>query len=80
MNIFNKDIEQAYIELFNIDNLPVSAILALKRARALIIGDGKKMTYRKRQIIENLNSLKKPTEVDKNLIIKKEFLKIIYEQ
>ena len=42
MNIFNKDIEQAYIELFNIDNLPVSAILALKRARALIIGDGKK--------------------------------------
>ena len=38
------------------------------------------MTYRKRQIIENLNSLKKPTEVDKNLIIKKEFLKIIYEQ
>lgn len=78
MELFKKDIDKAGNEIIEKEQLKINDILKVKKAVKRIKGEKDKRTLREIEIMETLNKLKKPTEKDKDLIIKLEILKIIY--
>ena len=78
MELFKKDIDKAGNEIIEKEQLKINDILKVKKAVKRIKGEKDKRTLREIEIMETLNKLNKPTEKDKDLIIKLEILKIIY--